>query len=348
MINSAFTNVNAPAVVRYADARSREGREKSIRIMLAKSHDGHFTLHRLQYGVGRRTADVENRLGNPFSREHLAIDAFESELVNLELAGFDIVDDVTRDVPSTRVDMLALNNYSSVAYGHMSFDQRRALKGRHALRVHSGIHAVVVADEFMNIHVYPANKVGVTGCELPVRKLTQLYLQSACYSEQPTPSVVEGFYSETAGFVITDAAMVHGRQVDNLLFSERHAAMIKAFGLQESLFTDGVAPLLVGSSATIGETSASVVNSPVFIVKTERSTPTVHYQDTPVCGLSLVIDDEPAVLASVQVIKGEMRIYSMASGGTTKLRTSSSLDFYDCVNVAAYLRAGEREPLLFF
>ena len=336
-----------PHVIQYADAESKEGRYKTIRIMLSKSADDSYALHRLEYGVGFRSVVDEEVLQSGFQHRHLAEDAFESELVFLEQSGFDVYDVIKRQRPNLRLSELALSPLKSIAYSAMSDDQKNALSGRNCMRLYSGLQVVVIADAFMQINVYPANRVGVKGCELSVRAETELYLQRACFSGEPEPSIIEGFYSDTSGFAITDGVLVRGKEIHMCPFKERHALLVTAYGEQRGLFYDGVAPLHEGSNSLIGQSSTEVVDSPVYLLKADDAPPQISYASS-LSGWSLLIDDSPACLASVKTEQNGINLYNMKTGVSFKLKKPFSFSYYECLNAVAFSRSNTREPLLFF
>lgn len=337
------------AVIRFADFECQEQSHKPVRLSLAVNGAGRYSVHRHEYGFGRAALSRETRISDGYLREHLAVDAFESEVVVLEQNGYDLVNERNHNIPDLNLSSLVVTGYKSAAYKNLSDDVKKALEGRHALRVHSGLHVVIVADQFMNVAMYPANRAGVEGCEIAMSKLCEMYMRHHAYKDSPEPTIVEGFYSECHGITLTDAIMVRGAFLEGMPFSQRYRALTETFPVQRSLFTDGVAQLVCGHASIIGETSSQVVNSPIFIIKSEVGAPTVNYgADSSPTGFSLIIDDDPTLWASAQVKAGELvlnGLYQEYSGVHRAVFTSS---FFDCVNVAAYGRSKNRVPLLFF
>lgn len=346
-MRNIFTDKLYPHVIQYADAENREGRYKTIRIMLSKAADDSYSLHRLEYGVGFRNVVDEELLQAGFQHRHLADDAFDSELVLLEQAGFDVFDVVQRNIPNLRISELALSPLKSVAYSTMTDEQKQALSGRNCMRLYSGLQVVVIANAFMEVNVYPANRAGVKGCELSVRTETELFLQRVCFSGEPQPSIIEGYYSDTSGIAITDGVLVRGKEIHDCPFKERHALLSSAYGVQKGLFHDGVAPLLEGCKSLIGQSSTEVVDSPVFLLKADDAPAQVSYASS-LNGWSLLIDDSPACLASVKTEQGGINLYNMKSGSSFELKNPFSFSYYECLNAVVFSRSNTREPLLFF
>ncbi|WP_076922415.1 hypothetical protein [Pseudoalteromonas sp. SK20] len=287
-----------------------------------------------------------------FRHEHLAYGRLEEEITCLEQINFEVTS--RDDTSSLTFDLNAVKSkpIQPLSYAKLNSKQIDGLIGHPCLEVYSGIQVVMVFDEFYDIAVYPANKIGVPGAALPLPKSYVNMIKSAFKRLHLGYTILEGFYSAMFGFVVVDAAYLNGENIFDITYTQRYEKMKKVVGhVKSSIFK--AADMKISSKADLGCSAYSVVHSPILFLKKENSSPLSCVTKSDCKIDTLIIDDAIPERASLRLDGNYIECLNVTSGQVKKRPSVFSAgfkyNFFEYANVACNReQVCGREPLIFF
>ncbi|MDC9502987.1 hypothetical protein [Pseudoalteromonas sp. Angola-18] len=323
---------------------------KSIRIILYE--DNTETFVRLDICGTGINFEYEEFVAGGFKREHLAYERLEEEITCLEQIGFEVAK--RNDTP---VEIFDLNTLKSkpilpLSYSKLEDKQIKGLIGHPCLEVYSGLQVAVVFDEFYNVTIYPANKIGIEGAALPLPESYTNMIKVAFKRLGLGLTVIEGFYSAKFGFIGVDAAIFNGRKLNDKLYSERIKLMRSALDkVKSSTFKS--AEFKTSTRANLGCAAYSIRHSSVLFLKKEKSVPLSLMNEAQSSIDTLIIDDLMPARASLSLVGDYIECLNVTTGEITKrpsvFYNRPHFNFFEYASVAC-TREGNlyREPVVFY
>tara|TARA_R110002012_G_scaffold186615_2_gene353338 strand:+ start:419 stop:1438 length:1020 start_codon:yes stop_codon:yes gene_type:complete len=330
--------------------KCNENERKSVRIMVYEN-DSEFFIRLDLCGMGLNFEYEEFTAGG-FKREHLAYERLEEEITCLEQIDFEVAKRNDNPVQTLELEQLKSKPIMPLSYSKLDDKQIDGLTNHPCLEVYSGIQSVIVFDEFYNVRFYPANKIGIEGAVLPLPTTYTNMIKAAFKRLGLGYTIVEGFYSARFGFTAVDAAIVNGKKLIDVRYSERFKLMNSFVSkVNSSLFKAG--DLKTSSRTNLGCSAYSVVHSSVLYLKKENSVPLSLMNDVNSQIDTLIIDDLMPERASLHLDGEFIECLNVTTGVICKrpsvFYSRSNYNFFEYASVACVRTENDqREPLIFF
>lgn len=330
--------------------KCNEAERKSIRLVVYES-ELEFYVRLDICGTGLNFEYAEFVAGG-FKHEHIAYERLEEEITCLEQLNFDVAKRSDKAVQTFDLNSLKSKPIMPLSYAKLDDKQISGLTGQPCLELYSGIQAIIVFDEFFNVTLFPANKIGIEGSALPLPSSYTNMIKQSFKRQGLGFTVIEGFYSAQFGFVATDAAIVNSKKLTDTLYSERFKLMAGIVNkVRSSLFKVG--EFKISSRADLGCSAYSVVHSSVLFLKKENSVPLSLMNSVDSKIDTLIIDEFMPERASLCLTGDFIECLNVTTGVVSKrpsvFFSRSNYSFFEYASVACVRAEGScREPLIFF